>query len=264
MNTIHDFRKMKLEGRKISMVTAYDYTMAVCVDRSEVDCVLVGDSVAMTMHGFPSTVHATVEMMEFHTAAVARGLKSGKFLISDMPFLSFRKGIVSAMDCVERLMRAGGHAVKLEGVRGHEEVVEQIVRSGVPVMAHIGLTPQSIHGLGGFKVQGRDQDAARELLAQAKSLESLGCFAIVLECVPAALAAEITENLKIPTIGIGAGLDTNGQVLVIQDLLGLNSEFKPKFVKHFRNSSIEVIDTLNAFHREVTEKTFPSEKETYL
>lgn len=264
MNTIHDFRKMKLEGRKITMVTAYDYTTATLVDQSEIDCVLVGDSVAMTMHGFSSTVHATVEMMELHTAAVARGLKSGKFLVADMPFLTFRKGVGPAMECVERLMRAGAHAVKLEGVRGHEEVVSQIVRSGVPVMAHIGLTPQSIHGLGGFKVQGRDEEAAQELLSQARKLEELGCFAIVLECVPAQLATEITAALKIPTIGIGAGADTDGQVLVMQDLLGLNTEFKPKFVRRFREASVETLTALNQFHQQVLSRTFPSEKETYL
>lgn len=262
MNNVLDFKKRKLEKQKISMVTAYDYTTARLIDESDIDCVLVGDSVSMVVHGYPSTVHATVEMMEFHVQAVARGLKK-KFLIGDMPFLTFRKGIPPAMDCVERLMQAGAQAVKLEGVRGHEDVVDAIVRSGVPVMGHIGLTPQSIHGFGGFRVQGKDREAADELLAQAKKLEELGCFSIVLECVPAALASEITNSVSIPTIGIGAGSGTDGQVLVLQDLLGMTADFKPKFVRAFAGLKSEMGGALNRFHREILEGTFPSDKETY-
>jgi 3-methyl-2-oxobutanoate hydroxymethyltransferase len=254
---------MKQEQRKITMVTAYDYSMAKLVEKSEVDCVLVGDSVAMVMHGHPSTVQATVEMLTFHTEAVARGLKT-KFLVADMPFLSFRKGIEPAMDCVEKLMRAGAHAVKLEGVRGHEDVVDSIVRSGVPVMGHIGLTPQSIHSLGGFKVQGKDDETARELFSQAKKLEELGCFSIVLECVPESLAAEISSALSIPTIGIGAGTRVDGQVLVLQDLLGMNVDFKPRFVRHFSGGAGWIQEALNTFHAETQKGSFPSEKETYL
>lgn len=259
---ILDFKKMKKEGRKITMVTAYDYSMARLVEQSEVDCVLVGDSVAMVMHGYPSTVHATVEMLAFHTEAVARGLKK-KFLVADMPFLSFRKGAQVALDCVERLMRAGAHSVKLEGIRGHEDVVDAIVRSGVPVMGHIGLTPQSIHQLGGFRVQGKDEETACELRAQAQKLQELGCFSIVLECVPAPLATEISSSLEIPTIGIGAGLHCDGQVLVLQDLLGMNLEFKPRFVRQFAQGATWIPDALNQFHKEVTLGRFPSEQETY-
>lgn len=261
MNVL-DFRKWKAEGRKITMVTAYDFTTARLVEKSAVDCVLVGDSVAMVMHGHPSTVHATVEMMEAHTAAVARGLKS-KFLVGDMPFLTFRRGTEAALDCVQRLMQAGAHAVKLEGVRGHEDVVERIVRSGVPVMGHIGLTPQSIHQLGGFKVQGRDDKDARELMAQAKLLEQLGCFSIVLECVPAPLATAISRELQIPTIGIGAGSGTDGQVLVMQDLLGLNTEFKPRFVRCFSDGAEIVVSALDRYHAQVIQGGFPAESETY-
>lgn len=260
---ILDFKKMKIEGRKITMVTAYDHWTAKIVDGSPVDCVLVGDSVSMVVHGFDSTVHATTEMMELHTAAVARGLKK-KFLVADMPFLSFRKGPQAALECVERLMRAGAHSVKLEGVRGHEETVKAIVQSGVPVMAHIGLTPQSIHQFGGFRVQGRDDETAQELLEQARILQDLGCFAIVLECVPARLADHITSALSIPTIGIGAGIGTDGQVLVLQDLLGMNPDFKPKFVRTFLDGRAALSGALAEFHREVTEKRFPSELETYL
>ncbi len=260
---VFDFGRMKAEGRRISMVTCYDYTMARVVEQSDVDCVLVGDSVAMVMHGHPSTVQATTEMMEFHTSAVARGLKR-KFLVADMPFLSFRKGIGPALECVDRLMKAGAQAVKLEGVRGHEETVREIVRSGVPVMAHIGLTPQSIHGLGGFRVQGRDEKSAAELVDQARLLEQLGCFSVVLECVPAAVAKEITRAVRIPTIGIGAGPDCDGQVLVLQDLLGMNTSFKPRFVRHFAQGEGWLRDALNAYHRGVLETTFPNESELYL
>ncbi|MCM2279698.1 MAG: 3-methyl-2-oxobutanoate hydroxymethyltransferase [Oligoflexia bacterium] len=262
MTGIHDFRKYKQEHRKISMVTAYDHAMARIVDESVVDCVLVGDSCAMVMHGFPSTVHATTEMMALHVAAVARGL-TRKFLVADMPFLSFRKGPQAALECVDVLMRAGAHSVKLEGVRGHEDTVDRIVRSGVPVMGHIGLTPQSIHGLGGFKVQGRGEAEAAELLSQARLLQELGCFALVLECVPAPVAARITRELAIPTIGIGAGPDTDGQVLVLQDLLGMSGEFRPKFLRQFLHGRDAVRSALDRYHAEVTGGTYPSEKESY-
>lgn len=259
---VHDFGKMKAESRKITMVTCYDYSSARLVEESNVDCVLVGDSVAMTMHGHPSTLQATVEMMRFHTAAVSRGLKT-KFLIADMPFLSFRKGIEPALECVRELMSAGAHAVKLEGVWGHEDVVEQIVRSGVPVMGHIGLTPQSVHGLGGWKVQGRNEEVAQDLLKQAARLEQLGCFAVVLECVPSDLASRITESLKIPTIGIGAGPGTDGQVLVYQDVLGMNRDFRPKFVRRYVEGDAEIVSALNRFQRDVLERAFPANEESY-
>ncbi|MBI2606453.1 MAG: 3-methyl-2-oxobutanoate hydroxymethyltransferase [Deltaproteobacteria bacterium] len=262
MMNVHDFRRMKLEGRKISMVTCYDYSFAKILNSTDVDCLLVGDSVSMVMHGFPSTVHATTGMMEAHTAAVARGA-TNKFIVADMPFLSFRKGVASTLETVEKLMRAGAHAVKLEGVDGHEDGVSAIVGSGVPVMGHIGLTPQSIHGLGGFRVQGRGDESAKALLKQAEKLQELGCFSLVLECIPANLCAEITESLSIPTIGIGAGKNADGQVLVLQDLLGMNPGFKPKFLRHFSKSSTEVHGAINRFHHEVLERTFPSDEESY-
>jgi 3-methyl-2-oxobutanoate hydroxymethyltransferase len=261
MNVL-DFRAMKTEGRKISMVTCYDHALARVVNDSAVDAVLVGDSVAMVMHGHPSTLQATPEMMALHTAAVARGAPS-KFVVADLPFLSYRRGRDHALGCVDQLMKAGAHAVKLEGVRGHEDVVEAIVQSGVPVMGHIGLTPQSIYGLGGFKVQGRDDETARELEWQAERLEQLGCFAIVLECVPSIVAARVTGARQVPTIGIGAGLDCDGQVLVLQDLLGLNPGFRPKFLRHFLDGAAQVKGALDLFHREVTERTFPNESESY-
>jgi 3-methyl-2-oxobutanoate hydroxymethyltransferase len=261
MNVL-DFKKAKKENRLLTMVTCYDNWSAKIIDRSEVDLVLVGDSLAMVVHGFPTTLGATPEMMALHTAAVARGLTK-KFLIADMPFPSFRKGIVAAMDCVDLLMKAGAHAVKLEGVDGHEDVVSQIVGSGVPVMGHIGLTPQSVHQLGGFRVQGRDEQVADRLVMQAKKLEELGACSVVLECVPSALAKRITQELTIPTIGIGAGSSCDGQVLVLHDLLGMSKEFRPKFVRPFAEGESVVLGALNNYHREVLGGTFPKEEESY-
>ena len=263
MNNVLEFEKMKKEGRKISMVTAYDYWTSKIVNQTDVDCVLVGDSLAMVMHGFPSTLQATTELMAIHTAAVSRGLTK-KFLVSDMPFMSFRKGVKAAMEAVETLMRAGAHAVKIEGVRGHEKVIQNTVGTGVPVMGHIGLTPQSTFQMGGFRVQARDKAAAEELLSQAVRLQELGCFALVLECVPGSVAKKISETLEIPTIGIGAGPDTDGQVLVLQDLLGGNSEFLPKFLRTYSDSEGAFKEALKRFDADVKSRRFPSEKETYL
>jgi 3-methyl-2-oxobutanoate hydroxymethyltransferase len=193
---------------------------------------------------------------------VARGLRD-KFLVADLPFLSFRQGPAAALDAVGALMRAGAHAVKLEGVWGHEDVVARIVQSGVPVMGHIGLTPQSVHALGGFRVQGKQSEQARDLIAQARELEKLGCFAIVLECVPATLAREITAELKIPTIGIGAGVGTDGQVLVFQDMLGLGGEFSPKFLRRYLQGGQAISGALASFCRDVQDRTFPNEQESY-
>jgi 3-methyl-2-oxobutanoate hydroxymethyltransferase len=263
MNSILEFEKMKKAGQKISMVTAYDYWTARIISQTDVDCVLVGDSLAMVMHGFTSTLQATPELMALHTAAVARGLQQ-KFLVSDMPFMSFRKGVKFAMESVELLMRSGAHAVKIEGVRGHERVIQNAVGSGVPVMGHIGLTPQSTFQMGGFRVQGKDKAAADELLSQALKLEELGCFAVVLECVPGPLAKKISDALEIPTIGIGAGAGTDGQVLVLQDLLGGNLSFVPKFLRTYSNSEVAFREALKKFNSDVKTQNFPSEKETYL
>ena len=259
---VHDFQKMKDEGRKISMITCYDYSSARAVADSNIDCIHVGDSLAMTMHGYPNTLSATTAMMALHTGAVARGAPA-KFIIADLPFLSYRKGLKDAMDSVHELMSAGAHAVKLEGVRGHAEIVRHIVDSGVPVMGHLGLTPQSVHVLGGMKVQAHTNAAVKVLTTQARELEDAGCFAIVLECVPAQGARRVTDLLKIPTIGIGAGIHVSGQVLVYQDVLGLNPGFKPKFLRVYANT-FEVIRTaLNAYDNDVKFGVFPSESESY-
>lgn len=262
MTNILEFHRKKREKIPISMVTCYDYWTARIIDSTPVDCALVGDSLAMVMHGFPSTLHATVDMMALHTAAVARGAP-GKLIIADMPFLTFRRGRAEALDCVDRLMKAGAHAIKLEGVRGHEEVVSAIVQSGVPVMGHLGLTPQSIHQLGGFRVQGRDPKQVADLIEDAGLLEKLGCFSLVLECVPSEVASRITSALAIPTIGIGAGPDTDGQVLVLQDLLGGNSSFRPRFVRTFMNAEGELGKALTLYHESVTTRAFPAEGESY-
>lgn len=256
MMNVFDFSKKKDAGEKITMVTCYDYTSAAILDKTSTDCLLVGDSLAMTMHGFPSTVSATTEMMALHTAAVARGAKS-KFIIGDLPFLSYRKALAENVDAVQALMQAGAHAVKLEGVAGNAGLIAHLVESGVPVMGHIGLTPQFVNALGGYHVQGKTDESARRLKEEARALQQAGCFALVLECVPAPLAAEITRELKIATIGIGAGADTDGQVLVFQDLLGLNTDFKPKFVRKFINGAELFTGAIEDYNAAVRKGDFP-------
>src|SRR6185369_4253349 len=192
---VQDFQKMKDDGRKISMITCYDYSSARVVAESSIDCILVGDSLAMTMHGYATTLSATTAMMALHTAAVAKGAPE-KFIVGDLPFLSYRKGLKDAMDSVHELMSAGAHAVKLEGVRGHADIVRHIVDSGVPVMGHLGLTPQSVNQLGGMKVQARTDATVKILTSQARELEEAGCFALVLECIPSEAARKVTQLLK--------------------------------------------------------------------
>ncbi|SRR5579883_157082 len=262
MTTIFDFYKKKAANEKITMVTCYDYTSARIVAQTDVDCLLVGDSAAMTMHGFKDTLPATLEMMVFHTAAVSRGA-GNKFLISDLPFLAYRKSLSKNITAVQSLMQAGAQAVKLEGAAGNISFIRHLVESGIPVMGHIGLTLQMIHTLGGFKVQGKTQESAARLKEEALQLQEAGCFAVVLECVPNALGKEITQLLSIPTIGIGAGPDTDGQVLVFQDLLGLNIDFKPKFVKTFVNGYEQVKNGIDAYVNAVKTGAFPQDEHCY-
>jgi 3-methyl-2-oxobutanoate hydroxymethyltransferase len=254
--------RAKIERRKLSMVTCYDYTFARLLANSAVDGILVGDSAAMVMHGHPSTVTATVEMMRTHTEAVARGA-AGKFIVADMPFLSFRKGVVPALDTAQTLMAAGANAVKLEGVDGHEDVIERMTQSGIPVMGHLGLQPQSVQAYGGYRVQGRSEEGAKEIARQARGLEQLGAFAIVLECIPAKLAAEITAAVRIPTIGIGAGAGCDGQILVLQDLLGMNTDFRPKFARAFSEGASGVRGAIADFDEAVKKGAFPAVEESY-
>lgn len=254
--TILDFQHKKREREKITMVTCYDYTSAKLLAQTSVDCLLVGDSVAMTMHGFKHTVYATLEMMCMHTAAVSRGA-GDKFIVSDLPFLSYRKSLAEGMAAIQALMQNGASAVKLEGADGNLDLIKHTVESGVPVMGHLGLTPQSVHQLGGYKVQGKTDVAAEKLRQDALALQQAGCFCIVLECVPAQLAEEITQALVIPTIGIGAGAETNGQVLVYQDLLGMDKAFKPKFVKTFMDGAAHIHRAVESYVSDVRTGEFP-------
>lgn len=224
MKTVPELIKKKLAKEKISMITCYDFWSAKIINVSPIDCILVGDSVGMVVHGFDSTVPVDIRMMEMHVKAVKKGAPD-KLIIADMPFLSHRKGTKSTMDNVECLMRAGANAVKIEAQPGHEKIIKHIVDSGVPVVGHIGLIPQSVNQLGGYKIQGKDTSSALRLLALAKKLEESGCCALVLECIPEGLAKKITDQLNIPTIGIGSGINTDGQVLVLQDLLGAQKDF---------------------------------------
>ena len=262
MSTVLDFARLKANGQKISVVTAYDAWSARLVARSRVDAILVGDSAAMVMHGHRTTVAATVPVMALHTRAVASA-SGDKFLVADMPFLSFRKGISAGMAAVGTLVRSGAQAVKLEGVDGHEELIRRIVGSGIPVMGHIGLTPQSVNQLGGFRVQGKGCAQADKLLMQAHALEALGCFSIVLECIPAALAARITSELRIATIGIGAGVGTDGQVLVLQDLWGVDPERAPRFVRRYVDGEELLTNALDAYDADVKNARFPTAEESY-
>lgn len=257
-----EFLRAKADQRKLSMVTCYDYTFARLLSKSPIDGILVGDSAAMVMHGHPSTLSATTELMRLHTEAVVRGA-AGKFVVADMPFLSFRKGVAAALDSASILMVAGAHAVKLEGVDGHEDAIQRLVQSGIPVMGHVGLQPQSVHAYGGFRVQGRSSESGQNIVRQASTLAELGAFSIVLECVPADLAREISAGLRIPTIGIGAGAGCDGQILVLQDLLGMNKDFRPKFARPFLDGEQCVLDALASFDQAVKEGTFPTAEESF-
>jgi len=259
---VQDFARKKREGVPISMVTCYDSWSAALIAETDIDCVLVGDSLAMVVYGHDTTLPADIDTMAAHTAAVRRGMPD-KFLIGDLPFLSYRKGLDVAVDNVGKLMSAGANAVKLEGAAGNVDLVHHLVESGVPVMGHLGLTPQSVHQLGGFKVQGRGEEAAARLAEHARALEDAGCFALVLEAVPAVVAGEVTAALEIPTIGIGAGSRVDGQVLVLQDLLGVNTAFRPKFVRTWLDGSKLIRNALQAYHNDVTSRAFPNGEESY-
>lgn len=261
MNVLN-FAAKKTAGEKLSMLTCYDFWSAQILNDTDVDCLLVGDSLSMVMHGNESTVYADVDLMALHVKAVAKGAPK-KFIVGDMPFLAARKGLAPTMDAVTALMQAGANSVKIEGEKGQQELIAHIVESGVPVMGHLGLTPQSVEAFGGHKVQGRSDSAAAEILESAKRLEQAGVFAIVLECVPTALGRAITQAVSVPTIGIGAGPYTDGQVLVLHDMLGMNPKFKPKFLRHYANGHGVITDAVNRFHAETAHGCFPSKEEAY-
>jgi 3-methyl-2-oxobutanoate hydroxymethyltransferase len=252
----------KEQKSKLTMLTCYDHWSAQLLAETSVDMILVGDSAGMIMHGFNDTIPVTTEMLCLHVAAVRRGAPK-KFIIADLPFLSFRSDLATNMRAIQMLMQAGAQAVKLEGLDGNAEFIRHLVGSGVPVMGHLGLTPQFVNMLGGFRVQGRQEEQGRKILAQARALEEAGCFSVVLECVPGALAQEVTSTLKIPTIGIGGGVGCDGQVLVLQDMLGMNKGFKPKFLRHYLNGAELVQSAIEKFCCDVKGGQFPSSTETY-
>lgn len=261
MKSISEFQNFKNDSKPISMVTCYDYWSSRIIDNTEIDSVLVGDSVAMVVHGYQSTINATVEMIEMHVKAVRKGTE--KFLIADLPFLAHQKGTQYLIESVDKLMKAGAQAIKIEGATGTLDSIKILIDSGIPILGHLGLTPQSVNKFGGYKVQGKSKSEFDLILTQAKELQDVGCSSIILELIPSVLAKTITNELKIPTIGIGAGPFTSGQVLVLQDLLGLNNEFKPKFLKTYLSGFDLFSESLNNYNSEVKNKIFPSEKESF-
>jgi len=261
--TIHTLRKMKQAGERITMLTAYDASFARLLDQAQIDVLLVGDSLGMVVQGHDTTLPVTMDQMVYHCAAVARGTGRAH-LVGDMPFGSYQASADEAVRNAMRLVAEGGmEAVKLEGGAEYCEVIERIVRAGIPVMGHIGLTPQSVHKMGGYVVQGRGEDKAARLIADARALEEAGCYSLILEAIPADLGAEITRAVGIPTIGIGAGVECDGQVLVIYDLLGMNPEFSPKFVKKYANLAQVIGEAAARYREEVRGGAFPSAEYTF-
>ncbi|MBR0105457.1 MAG: 3-methyl-2-oxobutanoate hydroxymethyltransferase [Firmicutes bacterium] len=262
-NTVLTFKKAKEEGTKITMLTCYDYSTAKLIDEAGINSILVGDSLGNVMLGYEDTVSVTMEDMIHHGAAVARGAKNAMVVI-DMPFMSYQTSVYDAVVNAGRLMKEGrANAVKLEGGVDVAPQIKAIVAAGIPVVAHIGLTPQSINAFGGHRVQGKTEAAAKKLLEDAKAVEEAGAFCVVIEGVPAALAKIVTERVSIPTIGIGAGPDCDGQVLVYQDMLGMYSDFTPKFVKKFANTGEVMKAAFAQYAKEVNEGTFPSAEHCY-
>ncbi len=261
--TVPELRRMKEQGKKIRMVTAYDYSTGVLVDQTDIELILVGDSLGMVVLGYEDTVSVTMEEMIHHSKAVVRGAKN-TFIVTDLPFGAYHVSVSEAVHNAVRLMKEGrADAVKLEGGVEFAGTIEAIVRAGIPVMGHIGLTPQTASALGGFRVQGKDLESARRIFADAKAVEEAGAFAVVLEAVPAPLAKIITEELRIPTIGIGAGVHCDGQVLVYHDLLGLFDRFVPKFVKQYVRLDREVVKALQSFSDEVAAGAFPGPEHSF-
>ena len=258
-----DVQMMKSEGKKITMLTAYDYPMALLEDRAGIDIILVGDSGGMTVLGYDNTLPVTMDEMIQLTKAVTRGAKYA-LIIGDMPFMSYNTSERDAIMNAGRFMKEGrADAVKLEGGANVKDIVRAIVRAGIPVMGHIGLTPQTISMLGGFKVQGKDAQAAQKIIDDALSLEDAGAFSVLLEAIPAPIAKRITECLKVPTIGIGAGIHCDGQVLVVHDMLGLFDRFTPKFAKRFVNLSEQMFKAFEAFREEVLKGEFPTDQHSF-
>lgn len=261
--TVSSFLKAKSNGEKISMLTAYDYSMAKLIDEAGVDTILVGDSLGMVVLGYEDTLKVTMEDMIHHCKAVSRGAKSS-MVIGDMPFLSYHISVEEAVRNAGRLIKEGGaHAIKLEGGADVLEQIKAIVKAQIPVIGHLGLTPQSVNMFGGFKVQGKSESQAQQIINDALELEKAGVSAIVLECVPEDLAKIITSKLRVPTIGIGAGKHCDGQVLVIQDMLGMFTEFTPKFVKKYADLKETITDAVTAYKQDINNQVFPGKEHTF-
>lgn len=261
--TVKSFQEAKDNNRKISMLTAYDYSMAKIVDVAGIDSVLVGDSLGMVFQGNESTLPVTLDEIIYHTKAVVRGVKNA-LVVADMPFLSYHVSKEEAVRNAGRMIKEGGaEAVKMEGGSLFSETIKAVVDAQIPVMGHIGLTPQSVNAFGGFKVQGKDEQSAKRIWEDAKLLEEAGVFAITLECIPDKLAQLITKSLRIPTIGIGAGKSCDGQVLVINDMLGMFSDFVPRFVKQYAKLNTEITAAVQDYITEVREGDFPAGEHTF-
>ena len=262
-NTVLTFKQAKNEGKKLSMLTAYDYSMAKIIDESGVNGILIGDSLGMVIKGEEDTLSVTMDEVIYHTKAVKKGAKNA-LIVSDMPFLSYHVSIEQAVLNAGRLVKEGGaNAVKLEGGANVAAQVKAIVDAQIPVMGHLGLTPQSVNAFGGFKVQGKNELAAKKLIEDAVLLEKAGAFSIVLEGIPEKVAELITNSVSIPTIGIGAGKNCDGQILVYQDMLGMFNDFVPKFVKQYANIGTVMREAISSYVKEVQEGTFPEEKHTF-
>nr|WP_315024860.1 3-methyl-2-oxobutanoate hydroxymethyltransferase [uncultured Aminipila sp.] len=262
-NTVSTLQEQKNKNEKITMLTAYDYSTAKLMDQAGINCILVGDSLGMVMLGYQDTLSVTMEDMIHHTKAVTRGCTE-TFVVADMPFMSYQTSVYDAVVNAGRLIKEGGaQAIKLEGGLEVCPQIEAIVKASIPVMAHLGLTPQSVNAFGGFKVQGKDEEAAKRLLKEALAVQEAGAFAVVLECVPAKLAELISSRLEIPTIGIGAGKGCDGQVLVYQDMLAMYSGFRPKFVKQYANVGEQMKKAFADYICETKNGNFPAEEHTF-
>lgn len=255
--------EMKASGERISMLTAYDFTMARIVDEGGADVILVGDSAANVMAGYESTIPITMEHMIYHTQCVVRGVKRA-LVVADLPFMSYQLSSKQALEAAGKMMKeAGAHAVKLEGADGISASIKRITQAGIPVMAHLGLTPQSIYKFGSYKVRAKEEEEAQKLLSDAKRVEEAGAFAVVLEKIPAALAKKVTDSLSIPTIGIGAGNHCDGQVLVLHDMLGMNDGFEPRFLRKYANIAEVMRNAVSNYTKDVKDGNFPNEEESY-
>jgi 3-methyl-2-oxobutanoate hydroxymethyltransferase len=254
---------MKAEGKKISMITAYDFTMARLVDMAGIDIVLIGDSASNVMAGNETTLPITLDQMIYHSQCVIRGIDRA-LVVADLPFMSYQVTPKEALKSAGRMMKeAGVHALKLEGGTAVVDTVKKIVDAGIPVMGHLGLTPQSIYKFGTYKVRATEKDEADILISDAKKLEEAGCFAIVLEKIPSSLAKKVSETLSIPTIGIGAGVHCDGQVLVLHDMLGLNKDFNPRFVRRYADLQTVITDAVGNYIKDIKSENFPNESESY-